>query len=153
MLDIDGDEDDEADESEEEAGGDEGKSPAGIVGGEGEDEQHDGTGDVGCNSIKVGFDGVVTKSVDDLREEELNTLERDAETNLNGDDDPAGWVFEDLETLFKIEFLVDLRGAVYSHSFIRESLFFFVQKSCFRCGPREVPIGNEGENDGAATFN
>ena len=49
-------EDDEADAGEGEAQGDEGEAQAGVIRGEGEDEEHDGAGDVGRDGVEVGFD-------------------------------------------------------------------------------------------------
>ena len=80
-------------------------------------------------------------------------MKRDAETDFDADDYPACGVLEDLEAFIKVEWLVDLGGAVNSHPFICEALFIFFQKASFGRGPWEIPVRDEGENYGAAAFN
>lgn len=100
VNDVNGDEDDESDEGEEEASCDEGEAPSGQVRGEGEDEQHNCSGDVWCYGVEVGLHSGIAEPAYDLRQEELNTLQWHAKADLDGEDGPAGGVLEDFEALF-----------------------------------------------------
>lgn len=83
MLDVDGGVDEEADAGEEEAEGDEGEAQARVVGAVGEDEEHEGAGDVGCDGVEVRLDRAVAEAGDDDGEEELGGLEGHAEAHLD----------------------------------------------------------------------
>jgi len=59
MLDVNSRVDDKSAKGEEETQCNEGESPACVIRGEAENEQHSCASDVGCHRVEVGFDGTV----------------------------------------------------------------------------------------------
>ena len=84
VEDVNGAVDDEADECECETENDEGTSSTGEIRGEGENQQHDGSSDVGRDSIQICLDDGVTETLDDLGQEERHRLERNTKTYFDG---------------------------------------------------------------------
>ena len=128
ILDIETNVDTEADEREHETCRDERETQSSEIAGEGQDEEHDGARHVRRDSIQIRLHGAVAQAGDDLRQEELNGLQGHAQTDFNGNDDPAGGVLEDGETLLEVEFLVHDRGAVFLHPPECELLLLRVQE-------------------------
>jgi hypothetical protein len=132
MLHIDGGVDDESSKREQETQGDEGESPSGPVTAEGEDQQHRGTGHIGRHGVEIGLDGAVSETLDDDWKEELDSLEWHTETDLDGQDGPAGPVLEDSESVPDIEFLVYDGRTVNLEAEVGKLLLRWCQEAGFR---------------------
>jgi hypothetical protein len=123
--------DDKSNKSEQEAKCNKGES-SGPVTAKREDQQHCCTGNVGCHRVEIRLDGAVTKTFDDDWKEELDSLERHAKTNLNGQNGPAGPVLEDSEGIPNIQFLAHDRGTVDLEAQVCKLLLLGSQETGFR---------------------
>jgi len=141
-----------ADEREHEAGRDKRPAPARVVARKRQDEQHHGARHVRRHGVQVRLHGAVAQARDDLRQEQLHALQRDAEADLDGDDGPAGGVSEDLERLLELELLVDDGGGVEEHARAGEVLLFTAEEGGGGARGGQVPVREEGEEDCAAAF-
>lgn len=151
-LDVDGSVDDEADKGEEEAEGDEGEAQAREVRREGEDEEHDGAGDVWRDGVQVGLDGAVAEALDDNGQEQRDGLQRHAQADLDGQDEPRRGVAQHLEGLAQVEGLVDDRRRVDLHASEGRPFLRGVEKATLGRRVREVPEGEERKGRRAAAF-
>lgn len=147
-LDVDGRVDQKTDKGEGEAEGDEGEAQLGVVGREGEEEQHDGADDVGRDGVEVGLDAAVAQAADDLGEEERHALERHAQADFDAEPGVGGGQFEDLEGVFEVEGLVDDGGRVHLHALVGDALLFRGEEPGVGAGGGEVEEGEDGDYGG-----
>jgi len=84
MQDVNSGVDDEANEGKRKAEHDEGTSSTSVIRGEGENQKHDGTRNVGSDGVKIGLYDRIAEALDDLGKEEGDGLEWDTEADFDG---------------------------------------------------------------------
>ncbi len=87
----------ESDECKSKAQDNKWPSSSGVIGCEGENQEHYSTTNVWRHSIQIGLDCRVTKTGHDLREEERDGLQRHAQADFNCEKGVGSWLPEDLE--------------------------------------------------------
>lgn len=151
-VDVDRGVDDEADAGEGKAECDEGEAEARVVGCKGQDEEHRRARDVGGHGVEIRLDGGVAESLDDDRQEERHGLQWYTQADFDPEDDPTGWVLEDGHCRSEIEFLSDDGGRIDLNSVECQLFLLWCQEFGALCIPRQVPEGEEREQNGAAAF-
>lgn len=107
---VDGCIDDEADKGQHEAEDNKGETQAREIRSKGQDEKHDGAGDVRGNGVQVGLDGGILESRDDLGQEERDRLDGHAEADFDEEEAICPGLGEDLDGVLEVEFLGNLGG-------------------------------------------
>ena len=128
------------------------KPPPREIARESQDQQHDRPGNVRRHGIQIRLHDAVAQAGDDLRQEQLHALQRHAETDLDRQNQVAGPVLENPETVPQVEFLVHDRAGVDLHAVVGEVFFGLGEEARGGGGLRQVGEGEEGEEDGAAAF-
>jgi len=117
-----------------------------------EDEQHHGTAHIGRDGIQIRLDLGVAQPADDLREEERDGLQGDAETDFDGEEGVGGGLAEDLEGVAKVERLVYNRGGINLDAVIGKLFLVVIEEFGGGGGLGEVEEGEDSEADCAETF-
>ena len=144
---VDGSIDDEADERERETQHDEGKTDPQQIRAEGQDKQHDGTADVRRNGVQIRLDDLVAQPLDDLRHEQRHGLDGHAEADLDEQEAVRRRMAEDAERVAQVELLGDDGRRVDLHAVEGEGLLVLGQEAGLGRAEREVPVGEDGEED------
>ena len=149
---VDGGVDDEADEGEGETKHDEWETDAEQIRAEGEDEQHHGTADIWCDSVEIRHDKTIAETLDDLRHEQRHRLNRHTETDFNEQEAVRRRVLEDTQGVSEVELLGHDGGRVDEHSVVGEALLLLVEELGLGGAARQVPEGEDGEEDGSGAL-
>lgn len=143
---------DEPAEREQEPEHDERESDAEQVGAKGKDQQHHGAGDVGGDGVQVRLDGGVLEGANDLRQEERDGLQRDAEADLDGEKGVGRRVAEDLDGLAQLELLGHDRGRVDLHAVQGEVLLLRAEELGLGGRLGQVQVGEDAEEHAGAAL-
>ena len=80
--------------------------------------------------MEIGLHRRITKSRDGLRQEQSDALQMKSQANFDGQDDPAGWFFQDCDGVAEHKWLVDTEEEStcirYRASFFSSSVRNFV---------------------------
>ena len=117
-----------------------------------QDQQHDRPGNIRRNGIQIRLHGIEPQPRHNLRQKQLHTLQRHAETNLNRKDQKTRPVLKDRETVLEIKLLVDDGAAIDLHTVVGEVFLGLGEEAGRGGGLGQVEEGEEGEEHGAAAF-
>ena len=105
------------------------------------------------NGIQVRLDGIVAKRLHNLGKEQRHALQRNTEADFDGEEAIGSRSPEDLEGLPEVELLVDDGGTIDEDAVVGEGLLVLVEEGSLGGATGQVPEGEDGEEDGAATLN
>lgn len=145
--------DDKAGQSKGETKSDKGESQACEIRRETEDQEHDGTGNVGSNSVQVGLDSAVAEALDNDGKVEGNSLQRHTKTDLDQKNDPRGGVLENLRGITEVELFGNNRRRVDLESVVSQFLLLGCEEAGRGAVEGEIPEGKGSHNERASALN
>lgn len=117
-----------------------------------QNQQHHCPRHIRRHGIQIRFDSTIPQPRNNLRQIQLHTLQRHAQTDLNPQNHPTRAILKNPERIPQHKFHINNRTRVALHAIIRQSLFFWGEELRVGGAVWEVPEGEEGKEDGAGAF-